>query len=135
MLAGVPSMLSPRPAGRSHVCATYAGHGATRLGAMSNRGGRRHPAQCVGPLEKLVGSSPAIRAVRRTIPRLARLDTPLLITGEVGTGKCLLARTLHQVRAGASGYFELDCNRISEEYFGLEMFGIERGTISWVKKS
>jgi len=93
------------------------------------------PEESVGRVEKLLGSSPAIRAIRRKIARLARLDTPLVITGEGGTGKSLLARIIHQARAGASGYFEADIAAISEEYVGLEMFGLERGTISWAKKS
>jgi DNA-binding NtrC family response regulator len=91
--------------------------------------------QSEGRFEKLVGSSRAIRAIRRRIPRLARLDTPLVITGEGGTGKGLLARTIHQARAGAGGYFDANCAGMSVEFFGIEMFGLERGMISWVKKS
>ena len=95
----------------------------------------RRPWQSVGRVEKLVGSSPAIRAIRRRIPRLARLDTPLVITGEEGTGRSLLAQTIHQAGAGAGGYFGADIAAVSSEYFAIEMFGLERGMISWVKKS
>jgi len=89
----------------------------------------------VDPPETLVGHSPVIQAIRRNIARLARLDTPLVITGEVGTGKSQLARIIHQSRADAGGYFEADIAAISHEYVGLEMFGLERGTISWSKTS
>lgn len=94
-----------------------------------------YSSESVGPRETLVGRSPAIQAIRRKIARLARLDTPLVITGEGGTGKSQLARIIHQARAGAGGYFEADIAAISQEYVGLEMFGLERGTISWAKKS
>ena len=62
----------------------------------------------MGPQETLLGRSPAIQAIRRKIARLARLDTPLVITGEGGTGKSLVARLIHQAGAGAGGYFEDD---------------------------
>jgi DNA-binding NtrC family response regulator len=83
----------------------------------------------------LLGSSPAIRAIRQRIPGLARVDWPLVITGEGGTGKGLLARTIHQARAGAGGYFEADIGAVLREYVGLEVFGLERGVISWAKES
>lgn len=62
--------------------------------ALDNR--RLHAEAADGPASALVGSSPAIRRLRDMIPTLANADLDILIEGETGTGKELLARLIHQ---------------------------------------
>ena len=91
---------------------------------MEHAAARRHPSECLGPRETLVGRSPAIEAIRRTAARLARCHTPVVITGATGTGKRLVARAIH----GADrGLFDRDIAALPETFLEAEVFGIEPG--------
>jgi DNA-binding NtrC family response regulator len=77
----------------------------------------------------LVGSSPALAAVRAEIARVAKSDAPVLITGESGTGKELAASEIHRLSAHADApSVRVDCAAISEEMFESELFGHRRGS-------
>jgi DNA-binding NtrC family response regulator/tetratricopeptide (TPR) repeat protein len=89
------------------------------------------------PLGPLLGKSPAIAAVRKKIESLlqrqspARRLPPILIEGETGSGKGLLARLLHQGSARADGPFvEINCAAIPETMLEAELFGYERGAFT-----
>ncbi len=78
---------------------------------------------------RLVGESPAIRAVRERIARVAPSDARVLITGESGTGKEIAARLIHEASRRAAGPFvEVNCAAIPEELIESELFGAERGS-------
>lgn len=80
---------------------------------------------------RLVGESQAIREIREKIRRLAGYDYPVLITGETGVGKSLVAELIHELSPRASGeYIHLNCSNISPELFESELFGHERGAFT-----
>jgi DNA-binding NtrC family response regulator len=82
-------------------------------------------------LEGLVGQSPEIVAVYKQVARLAALDTTVLIQGETGTGKELVARALHQASPRASRpLVVVDCTALPETLFESELFGHERGAFT-----
>ncbi|MEE4639978.1 MAG: nitrogen regulation protein NR(I) [Wenzhouxiangella sp.] len=83
------------------------------------------------PRDGLVGSSPAFQEMIRVIGRLSGSDIPVLITGETGTGKELVARALHQHSPRASGPFvAINTAAIPEDLLESELFGHERGAFT-----
>ena len=77
---------------------------------------------------ELVGSSPALRALQRRIEALAAGDGPVLIEGEPGTGKELIARLIHFHGARSeSPLLGADCAQIAETPWGDKLFGDYRG--------
>ena len=79
----------------------------------------------------IIGSSPAIERVRHLIDKVAPSDARVLITGENGTGKELVARSLHDKSARASAPFvEVNCAAIPSELIESELFGHERGAFT-----
>ncbi|TWI69347.1 sigma-54 interacting transcriptional regulator [Pseudoduganella lurida] len=79
----------------------------------------------------LVGDSPAWRTLVHSVVEVAAFTrSPVLITGETGTGKDLIAQLIHQL-AGAPGELTvLDCTTLSPELAGSELFGHERGAFT-----
>jgi two-component system response regulator HydG len=97
-------------------------------------GGRRHPSesQRVSPSPvahtKLVGSGPAMRALQTTIDFVARSSAPVLITGETGVGKELVARAIHSHSARRDRPFvAVNTSAIPHELLEGELFGHVRG--------
>ena len=90
---------------------------------------RRRASGC--DAEHIIGSSEAIEHVRRLIDKVAPSDARVLITGENGTGKELVARWLHEksARAGAP-FVEVNCAAIPSELIESELFGHERGAFT-----
>ncbi|MFL9899496.1 sigma-54 dependent transcriptional regulator [Paraburkholderia fungorum] len=88
-------------------------------------------------IEALVlGKSPAIVEVRRKILRLADTSVSVLITGETGTGKELIARGLHDFGGRRDHHFvALNCGGLPEQLFESELFGHEAGAFTGAIKS
>ena len=84
-----------------------------------------------GPVEPIVGTSPAIERVKTLIGKVAPSEARVLITGENGTGKELVARWLHaESRRAASPFVEVNCAAIPSELIESELFGHERGAFT-----
>ncbi len=88
--------------------------------------------EAVAPVPpQAIGKSAAFRAVREQAARVAGHNTPVLITGETGTGKELLAREIHALSPRRSGPFvALNCSAIPETLFESELFGYEKGAFT-----
>lgn len=79
-------------------------------------------------LPEIVGSSPAIIRVRQLVSLAARTDVNVLVTGETGTGKELVARAIHRGSVLAAGPFVAhSCAHTAPELFDVEFFGHRRG--------
>jgi DNA-binding NtrC family response regulator len=80
---------------------------------------------------EIIGQSPAILQVMEIIERVAPTDARVLITGNNGTGKELVARWLHEKSARANGPFvEVNCAAIPSELIESELFGHEKGSFT-----
>jgi len=79
----------------------------------------------------LIGRSPAMRELYFSIERVAPVDIPVLILGETGTGKELVARAIHAASERASGRFvALNCAAIPTSLLQSELFGYEKGAFT-----
>ena len=84
----------------------------------------------------VLGKSPAIVEVRRKILRLADTSVSVLVTGETGTGKELIARGLHDFGKRRDHHFvALNCGGLPEQLFESELFGHEAGAFTGAIKS
>jgi two-component system, NtrC family, nitrogen regulation response regulator NtrX len=81
--------------------------------------------------DRMIGSGPGMTAVRGLIEQAAASDSRILILGENGTGKELVAREVHVRSARAAGPFvELNCAAIPESLIESELFGHEKGAFT-----
>ncbi|HIG75594.1 MAG TPA: sigma-54-dependent Fis family transcriptional regulator [Bacteroidetes bacterium] len=86
-------------------------------------------------LTPIVGESPAIARVKQTIERVAPTEARVLITGEPGTGKELVARWVHAQSHRADGpLVEVNCAAIPSELIESELFGHEKGAFTGATK-
>lgn len=83
-------------------------------------------AQAVHPL----GQSPAMRQIEVMLQRLATSAASVLITGESGVGKELVAQTLHQLSAKSSPFIAVNCGALTETLLEAELFGYEKGAFT-----
>jgi two-component system response regulator HydG len=82
----------------------------------------------------LVGASPAMQALREQIARVADTDFAVLVEGETGTGKELVARQIHaQSRRRHGPFVALNCAALVETLVEADLFGIEPGTATGVR--
>src|SRR5258706_862989 len=81
--------------------------------------------------EEIVGASPALNAMLSRVSKVAGSDSTVLITGETGTGKELVARAIHRRSRRSSGAFvAVNCAAISRELVASELFGHEKGAFT-----
>ena len=88
------------------------------------------------PISDFIGESPAVRKLKDTIYRLSETDANILILGENGTGKDMVARMVKSLspRAGES-FITIDLGSIPEQLFESELFGYEKGAFTDARKS
>jgi len=85
----------------------------------------------LGRFGPLIGASPPMQSVYDLIARVARTDASVLITGETGTGKELVAETIHALsRRSREAFLPLNCGAVSANLIESELFGHERGSFT-----
>ena len=81
--------------------------------------------------DMIIGDSPAIRELLHSLDQLSAAQTPVLITGESGVGKELVARSLHYCGPRAKqAFIALNCAAIPESLIEAELFGYQRGAFT-----
>jgi TyrR family helix-turn-helix protein len=84
-----------------------------------------------GGFDSILGSSPAIRQLKARAARMAQVDAPLLIRGETGTGKELVAHACHAAsRRRSQPFFTLNCAALPESLAESELFGYAPGAFT-----
>ncbi len=79
----------------------------------------------------IIGRSEAMRSVHKAVKTAGTVEAPVLITGETGTGKEMVARAIHQSGTLARGVFvKVDCGTLSANLFESELFGYEQGAFT-----
>ena len=81
-------------------------------------------------LKGIVGSSPQVKEMCRVVKRIAPTATTVLIEGETGTGKELVARAIHGLSGRQGPFVPLNCGSISPELLESELFGHTRGAFT-----
>jgi sigma-54 dependent transcriptional regulator, acetoin dehydrogenase operon transcriptional activator AcoR len=83
----------------------------------------------------LVGESAEMKLILQKCRQIASISTPILLTGETGTGKEVIARYIHEVSTRKDKPFiAINCGAIQKELIGSELFGYESGTFTGGKK-
>ena len=83
----------------------------------------------------LIGTSPAIQELRERIERVGPTNLPVLLIGETGTGKELVARALHDASRRKGQFVPVDCAAISKMLVESELFGHERGSFTGANRT
>ncbi|WP_279480012.1 sigma-54 dependent transcriptional regulator [Aureimonas sp. SK2] len=97
-----------------------------RLKALAERGGDDLP---------LIGESPAMERLRRTLRQIADADVDVLVEGETGSGKEVVASALHRwSRRAARPFVALNCGALPETVIESELFGHEAGAFTGAAK-
>ncbi|MCK6552711.1 sigma 54-interacting transcriptional regulator [Myxococcota bacterium] len=87
-----------------------------------------HDGDRLGPIR---GRNAEMRRLMKTVERVARTDTSILVLGETGTGKEVFARAVHEASARARGPFEtVDCGSLLPTLVASELFGHEKGAFT-----
>lgn len=81
--------------------------------------------------EEIVGASPALQAVLAWVAKVGPTDSTVLITGETGTGKELIARAIHKrSRRSGSAFVSVNCAALAASLISSELFGHEKGAFT-----
>jgi len=85
----------------------------------------------VGGADEMVGTSKTIEQIRAEIAKVAKSDAKVLVTGESGSGKELVARAIHRLSGRSRGPFEkMNCAALPKDLVESELFGYEKGAFT-----
>src|ERR1700709_1047864 len=105
-------------------------HQEVTVGALENIGSS-HQVSCERRFEQLIGDRPALEAIPEQVERVAPTDSTVLIQGETGTGKELIARAIHNISSRCGRLFvKLNCAAIPLDLLESELFGHEKGAFT-----
>lgn len=94
------------------------------LGGRTTAAAAIQPATVVNPAPRVIGGSDAIQRILGIIQRVADSDSPVLLEGEFGVGKQLLARVLHETSLRSNGPFKaIQCSALPPDLLEAELFG------------
>lgn len=117
--------------GQSYVIPRFVTAGGSAGAGMGGGDNKEASAVADARLPRLLGSSDIMRKLRETIRRVAQANAPVLITGETGTGKEVVARLLVALSQRSSGRFvALNCGALGRNLIESELFGHERGAFT-----
>lgn len=118
------ALREPGGTGAGAVLTLYAPHRVgERMSALQNYN--------AGGFEAILGESPAVRQLKQRAARMAQVDAPLLIHGETGTGKELLAHACHaSSRRKQDPFFALNCAALPDSLAESELFGYAPGAFT-----
>ncbi|MFT4976756.1 MAG: serine/threonine-protein kinase PknK [Myxococcota bacterium] len=83
-----------------------------------------------GPLAGVITRSAKMRAELSELARVSKFDVPILLTGETGTGKSLIARQIHNASGCAGPFIHVNCGAIPEALIEGELFGHKKGAFT-----
>jgi DNA-binding NtrC family response regulator len=83
---------------------------------------------------ELIGDSPAMRDLKALMARVAPLPTAVLVEGEAGTGKAMVARRIHALSGRSGPFVAVDCEALAPEVLESELFGATRDAGSGVRR-
>ncbi len=107
----------------------------TRKLVLENRALRRELATKSVVAPRIIGRSLAIEQIRKLIANIAPTDASVLINGDTGSGKELIARSLHELSPRRDKPFiAINCGALPEQMFESEMFGYEAGAFTGAQK-
>jgi two-component system nitrogen regulation response regulator NtrX len=85
----------------------------------------------VGGADEMIGKSKSMEQIRAEIAKVAKTDAKVLVTGESGSGKELVARAIHRLSGRARGSFEkMNCAALPKDLVESELFGYEKGAFT-----
>jgi formate hydrogenlyase transcriptional activator len=91
----------------------------------------RDEIRLVHPFHEIVGRSQSIQRVLQDVERVAKTDTTVLLRGETGTGKELIARAIHSLSPrNTKSLIKVNCSALSESLIASELFGHEKGAFT-----
>jgi DNA-binding NtrC family response regulator len=79
---------------------------------------------------RLLGDSPAMQRLRKRVATIAPTPLPVLVSGETGTGKEVVARAIHDASGRTGPFVPVDCGALSQSLVETELFGYERGAFT-----
>jgi DNA-binding NtrC family response regulator len=122
-LSGPSVSYLTKPIGSSELLRTVEGDSEAPAAAAAQGSGNVH-------FGCLIGESPAMQAVYEQIEKVARTQSPVLILGETGTGKELVAESIHRASERPGQFVAVNCGSLSRELAASELFGHEKGSFT-----